>query len=140
MKYGEGVMGSGKISKAKIGIFDSNLNGLSTARAIQKALPDYEVVYATDKIHIPYGTKTAQQIYDDILPILQALADQGCKVIVVEGETIPINIINTLRQQLKSLIINMGSMANHQGPKIDNASLEDIVQAAQQASAQRSRD
>ena len=110
MKYGEGVMGYGVSSKPKIGVFDSGVGGLSVANAVQKAMPGYDVVYATDKTHIPYGTKSPRQIHGYVVPILQDLIDQGCRVIVIACNTVTTTIIGTLRQELKVPLIGMEPM------------------------------
>lgn len=109
-KYGEGTMAGAKIGHPKIGVFDSGVGGLSVVHAIQKALPEHEVIYATDKTNIPYGNKTPQQIHSYVLPILQNLVDQGCAVIVIACNTVTTTIIGTLRQELGVPLIGMEPM------------------------------
>jgi glutamate racemase len=110
MKYGEGVMGMGIAAKNKIGVFDSGVGGLSVVNRIKKDLPGYDVIYATDKEHIPYGTKTPQQLHGYVLPILKRLADEGCKVIVIACNTVTTTIIGTLRQELDVPLIGLEPM------------------------------
>ena len=82
----------------KIGVFDSGVGGLSVTQAIQIALPDSEVLYMVDHENIPYGTKTPQQLKKLVVPILEALVDEGCKVIVIACNTISTTLIEELRQ------------------------------------------
>lgn len=110
MKYGEGTMGAATPGRQKIGVFDSGVGGLSVANAIRKALPEYEVIYVTDKEHIPYGTKTPQQIHSYVLPILEDLVNQGCGVIVIACNTVTTTIIGTLRQELDVPLVGMEPM------------------------------
>lgn len=110
MKYGEGVMGSGLVAKDKIGVFDSGVGGLSVVNSIKQALPGHDVVYATDKAHLPYGTKTPEQIHAYVLPILKRLVNEGCKVIVIACNTVTTTIIGTLRQELDVPLIGMEPM------------------------------
>ena len=110
MKYGEGTMGSIKPNKPKIGVFDSGVGGLSVANAIEEALPDYEVVFATDKEHVPYGTRTPEQIYGYVVPILEDLVERDCKIIVIACNTVTTNIIVTLRQNIKVPLIGIEPM------------------------------
>ncbi len=84
----------------KIVVFDSGVGGLSVARAIQRQLPEHEVVYAEDREHVPYGTKTPEELYSLVVPILQRLIDEGCSVIVIACNTVTTTIIERLRAKL----------------------------------------
>lgn len=94
----------------KIGVFDSGVGGLSVVKAIQKALPDAEVLYAEDKKNIPYGNKTPDKLYELVLPILNTLSEQGCDVIVVACNTVTTTIIERLRRALPLPLIGMEPM------------------------------
>ena len=83
----------------KIGVFDSGVGGLSVANAIREALPDHEVVLREDKEHIPYGTRQPAEILGFVVPIFQALVDDGCQVIVVACNTVSTTLIGELRQK-----------------------------------------
>lgn len=72
---------------ARIGVFDSGVGGLSVARAIEKALPEHEVIYKEDKKNIPYGNKSKDTLRTIVLPILSQLAKQ-CEVIVIACNTV----------------------------------------------------
>ncbi|HVX23749.1 MAG TPA: glutamate racemase [Candidatus Saccharimonadales bacterium] len=81
----------------KIGVFDSGVGGLSVANFIQRALPEHEVILREDKAHVPYGTRTPQEIFGFVVPIFQELAEAGCQVIVVACNTVSTNLIEQLR-------------------------------------------
>lgn len=81
----------------KIGVFDSGVGGLSMAHAIQKALPDDEVVLREDKQHVPYGNRKPAEILDFVVPIFQDLIGEGCQVIVVACNTVTTTLITDLR-------------------------------------------
>ena len=83
----------------KIGVFDSGVGGLSVANAIRKALPDAEVVLREDKAHVPYGTRSPEEILGFVVPIFQDLIDEGCQVIVVACNTVTTTLITELRQR-----------------------------------------
>ena len=55
-----------------VGVFDSGVGGKSVVNAIQKAIPDVNVIYVDDKENVPYGDKTPDQLYQLVLPILSA--------------------------------------------------------------------
>jgi glutamate racemase len=82
----------------KIGVFDSGVGGLSVARAIEQALPQHCVVFRHDSPeHFPYATKTPDEIYGYVVPILQSLVDDACVVIVVACNTVSTTLIDRLR-------------------------------------------
>lgn len=82
----------------KIGVFDSGVGGKSMANAIREALPDYEIVLREDREHVPYGTKTPEEILGFVKPIFQSMIDEGCDVIVVACNTVTTTLIQDLRQ------------------------------------------
>ena len=94
----------------KIGVFDSGVGGLSVVRAIQKELPKLEIIYKDDKTHVPYGTRSIQQIYGFIKPIFREFIDEGCLVIVVACNTVTTNLIDRLRQELPIPLVGMEPM------------------------------
>ncbi len=83
----------------KIGVFDSGVGGQSVIIAIKKELPDLEIVYKDDKKHLPYGTKTVEEIYGYVKPIFQEFIDEGCKVIVIACNTVTTNLASRLRAE-----------------------------------------
>lgn len=96
--------------KLKIGVFDSGVGGLSVANAIKKELPKAEVILKEDKKHVPYGTKTIEQIYGYVKPIFQEFVSEGCEVIVVACNTVTTNLISRLRQEFDIPMVGMEPM------------------------------
>ncbi len=94
----------------KIGVFDSGAGGRSVANAIKKAVPEHEVVYRQDKKNLPYGNKTEDQLYELVVPILQGLEAEGCKVIVVACNTVTTTIIQKLRRVISVPLIGIEPM------------------------------
>lgn len=94
----------------KIGVFDSGIGGKSVANAIEKALPDAEVIFANDTKHVPYGTKTPEQLHGFVLPILENLVEQGCEVIVIACNTVTTTLIEDLRAALPVPLIAIEPM------------------------------
>ena len=83
----------------KVGVFDSGVGGLSVKNAIQKALPDLEIVLKEDKAHLPYGSRSIKEIHSFVKPIFQEFINEGCQVIVVACNTVTTNLIQRLRQE-----------------------------------------
>jgi glutamate racemase len=93
----------------KIGVFDSGIGGKSVALAVQKALPNDEVIFVNDVKNVPYGTKTPDQLFQLVLPILQDLANRT-NVIVVACNTVSTTLIERLRTEVKVPLIAMEPM------------------------------
>jgi glutamate racemase len=98
------------MQKIKIGVFDSGVGGPSVVKAIQKALPELEVIYRDDAQHVPYGTRPIEEIYHFTKPILDSLIEDGCKVIVIACNTVTTNLIGRLREELPVPLIGMEPM------------------------------
>ena len=82
----------------KIGVFDSGVGGLSVANAIKQALPENEIVLREDREHVPYGTRTPEEILGFVVPIFEEMVADGCQVIVVACNTVSTNVIIQLRE------------------------------------------
>ncbi len=89
----------------KIGVFDSGVGGLSVALAIERALPEYEIVYREDREHVPYGTRTSEEILGFVVPIFADMIELGCSTIVVACNTVSTTIIGPLRKQFPDTVL-----------------------------------
>jgi glutamate racemase len=96
--------------KIKIGVFDSGVGGLSVVRAIQKALPELKIVYKEDKQHVPYGSRSVDEIHGFVRPIFQEFINEWCQAIVVACNTVTTNLIPRLRQEFEVPMIGMEPM------------------------------
>lgn len=94
----------------KVGVFDSGVGGLSVARAIQKALPNLEVILREDKEHVPYGTRQPAEILSFVLPIFRDLVRDGCDVIVVACNTVSTTLMPELRQNFSQPLLAVEPM------------------------------
>jgi glutamate racemase len=94
----------------KIGVFDSGMGGLSVANAIEKALPEHDVLFRNDARHVPYGTKSPTRILAYVEPILRSLVDDGCAVIVVACNTVTTNLIAELRERISVPLVAVEPM------------------------------
>jgi glutamate racemase len=66
----------------KLGIFDSGLGGLLITKAVREHIPDIDIVYLGDTLHVPYGNRSDAAIYMYTQNAMQFLFDQGCNLIV----------------------------------------------------------
>jgi glutamate racemase len=95
---------------AKIGVFDSGVGGLSVVEAIKRELPGREVVFKNDAEHVPYGSRSIDDIYILCKPQIASLVDEGCAVIVIACNTVTTNLIDRLRQDFKVPLVGMEPM------------------------------
>jgi glutamate racemase len=91
----------------KIGVFDSGVGGQSVINAIKKELPELEIVYKDDKKHLPYGSKTVEEIHQFVRPIFKEFIEDGCQVIVIACNTVTTNLISQLREEFSVPMIGM---------------------------------
>lgn len=94
----------------KIGVFDSGVGGKSVANAIQRTLPGYEIMLKEDKANLPYGTKTPEQLFSLVAPILEEMVQAGCKVVVIACNSVTTTIISQLREVIEVPLIGMEPM------------------------------
>lgn len=94
----------------KIGVFDSGVGGLSVVNAIKKELPGLEIDYKEDHQHVPYGTKTTDEIYGFVKPIFEQFMADGCQVIVIACNTVTTNLISRLRQEFAVPMVGIEPM------------------------------
>uniref|UniRef100_UPI0039A5B9B3 glutamate racemase n=1 Tax=Ornithobacterium rhinotracheale TaxID=28251 RepID=UPI0039A5B9B3 len=81
-----------------IGIFDSGVGGLTTAREIKNLFPNESIIYFGDSKHLPYGNKSKEVIIQYSKDITQFLIDQNCKVIIVACNTASSNALKEIQE------------------------------------------
>lgn len=82
----------------KIGVFDSGLGGLFIANAIRARLPQYDYLYLGDTLHLPYGRRSDDAIYDLSEKAMRYLFAQGCDLIVMACNTASAAALRRLQQ------------------------------------------
>lgn len=96
--------------KVKIGVFDSGVGGPSVVKAIQKKLPELEIIYKDDAKHVPYGSREIEEIHSFIKPIFQSFVNEGCQVIVIACNTVTTNLAEQLRAEFPIPMVGMEPM------------------------------
>jgi glutamate racemase len=72
---------------ASIGIIDSGVGGLTVARAIIDQLPGESIRYIGDTANGPYGPLPIAEVREHALGLLDQLAEQGVKLLVIACNT-----------------------------------------------------
>lgn len=83
---------------APIGIFDSGLGGLVMTKAFRKAIPQADFLYLGDTLHVPYGPRSAEAIYEFTLNAVKYLFDAGCPLVIIACNTASANALRRLQQ------------------------------------------
>ncbi len=83
----------------KLGIFDSGLGGLVITRAIRAHIPDIDILYFGDTMHVPYGNRSADAIYMYIRNAVQYMFEQDCKLIIMACNTGSVSALRRLQQE-----------------------------------------
>jgi glutamate racemase len=87
-----------KGSESYLGIFDSGVGGLSVLRALRRQLPAERVIFLADQAHVPYGSRTLDEVCSFSEAITRYLLDRGAKLIVVACNTASAAALRHLRQ------------------------------------------
>ena len=70
-----------------IGVFDSGVGGLSVWREIVRQFPAEDTIYFADQAHIPYGSRSLDEVRGYTEAITRFLLHCGAKIIVVACNT-----------------------------------------------------
>lgn len=85
-------------NRVPIGIFDSGIGGLVIARALRRALPAYDFLYLGDSLHVPYGPRSSDAIFDFTRASVNYLFEQGCELVILACNTASASALRRLQQ------------------------------------------
>ncbi|PJF36683.1 MAG: glutamate racemase [Candidatus Thermofonsia Clade 1 bacterium] len=88
-----------------IGLLDSGVGGLSVLREVQRLLPGEAVRYVADQAHLPYGTRSVDELRALVERIVRFLIAQECKLIVIACNAANTAALHYLRAQFPDLPI-----------------------------------
>ena len=86
-----------------IGVFDSGVGGLSVLRAIRTLMAEESIIYFGDQGHVPYGSRSLEQIQIFSEGITKFLLDHDAKLIVVACNTASAAALTFLRGRFPSV-------------------------------------
>ena len=89
-------------TRSPIGIFDSGIGGISVLRAVREQMPEESIIYLGDQGHVPYGSRSMEQIQNFSEEITRFLLDEGAKIIVVACNTASAAALKYLREKFPS--------------------------------------
>ena len=86
-----------------LGIFDSGVGGLTVLKAIQRELPNENLIYLGDTARLPYGTKSPASIARYATQATARLQERGIKLLVVACNTASAVALDALRERMSPL-------------------------------------
>jgi len=86
-----------------IGVFDSGVGGISVLREIYKIMPNRQLIYFGDQIHVPYGPRPLEQVKGFSETISRFLITSGASVIVVACNAASAAALHHLRNQFPTI-------------------------------------
>ena len=90
-----------------IGIFDSGVGGMTVAKKIEQACPQFPLLYFGDVAHTPYGSKSSDTIIGYSRRNTDFLLNQGAQVIVVACNSAAATSVDLLRAEYSVPIIDV---------------------------------
>lgn len=90
-----------------IGVFDSGVGGLSVLRHLRAQLPAEQFVYLADQGHVPYGSRSAEEIVQFSQGITQFFLQLSAKAIVIACNTASAAALSLLREEFDLPFVGM---------------------------------
>ncbi len=79
-------MGIGKTGM-NIGIFDSGIGGMTLLHQAMVLMPRENFIFYADTDHVPYGTKSREQVTAYVDEVIRFMAGHDCKAVVIACNT-----------------------------------------------------
>lgn len=89
--------GNGKSSLTRLGVFDSGLGGLTVLQRLLEVHPERDYIYFGDTAHVPYGSRSADDVVSLVTGIARFLIDEGCEGLILACNTSSALALSALR-------------------------------------------
>lgn len=90
-----------------IGIFDSGIGGLTVLNELSKVLPNEDFIYFADTLHLPYGSKTKEEIISYSKYIVEYFIKNDVKAIIIACGTASALAFESLKKYYDVPIFNV---------------------------------
>lgn len=90
-----------------IGFFDSGIGGLTVLSEALCRIPGADLLFYADTDHVPYGTKSKEEIVRFAEDAVDALCERGAEAVVVACNTATSMAIGALRERYSIPIVGM---------------------------------
>lgn len=86
-----------------LGIFDSGVGGLSVLREVRRQLPQEDLIYIADQAHVPYGSRSREEVFGFSDGIVRYLIKKQAKLVIIACNTASAVALKDLRKKYPSL-------------------------------------
>ena len=80
-----------------IGFFDSGVGGLSVLKRFREILPNENIIYYGDTVHLPYGNKSKEELIGYAKNILDFMQSKNVKAVVIACNTSSAQAYDTVK-------------------------------------------
>jgi len=91
----------------RIAFFDSGIGGLTVLNEALKQLPEENYLYFADTLHVPYGTKTMEEVLFYVTQSVERILKENVKALVIACNTATSIAVSELRKSYSIPIIGM---------------------------------
>lgn len=100
-----------------IGIFDSGVGGLTVVKSLWKHFPNEQIIYFGDTAHLPYGSRSSQEIVSFGMEIMNFLLQYSVKAVIAACNTSSSVSLTCLQKEFPIPVIGMIEPAVRAGLK-----------------------
>jgi glutamate racemase len=93
--------------RARIGVFDSGVGGLTVLREVYRQMPNEPVLYFGDTDRLPYGTRSASEILQYVREVLTWLETQHVKMVILACNTSSAIALDSVRTEFPFPILGL---------------------------------
>jgi len=109
-------------SNRAIGLLDSGVGGLTVAREIFKLLPEEDIIYYGDTLHLPYGPKDLNLVREYVEKIINYLiTEKNVKAVVIACNTATSAALDYVQNKFDIPIFGMIKSAAAKAVKISSS-------------------
>lgn len=91
----------------RIAFFDSGIGGISVLHEAMKQLPHEDFLYFADTLHVPYGTKSKDEVLSFVKKAVETISKEEVSALVIACNTATSIAISELRNIYEMPIIGM---------------------------------
>ncbi|RPH35982.1 glutamate racemase [bacterium] len=90
-----------------IGVFDSGIGGLTVVRALQRELPNENIIYFGDTARVPYGPKSPQVVREYAAQDVDFLLSRDIKMVVIACNTVSAVALDVVQKHARMPVIGV---------------------------------
>lgn len=90
-----------------IGIFDSGIGGITILHQAMALLPRENYIFYADTDHVPYGTKSREEVLGYVDAVMRFMLNHDCKAVVIACNTATAVAAEVMRERYRIPIIGI---------------------------------